>query len=716
MTLKYMQGFETMREDSDFRAQGWVSSPTKKYVVPAPSSTGLVGTSLQLLGAGASSAATVPGAAGASDPGYFNTGVTINQAWLAGGFTFGCGARFNSGSSVAYGATGRVLYDGALYWSYRTGAGTNICTSPDLLNWTATPSQPSGSSLWYMGTGVMVNGAGAANASVIPYSWTSNNGTSWSNFTIAAGNTSQAGASCGGVASGNSTNPHVLLTLTETSPTSQDVWNMQVYVGNAATGAISQIVSKAGVISGPTDLPATFIGKTGTIVFCIAVTSMYTADSTTDISQASNWISAAISNAVTINDLVYNPTSNLYVVASSSGIYTFPNTGAAGNTVAPSGTQTFTARYTLAAINKIFWTGSQMVGFGNAGHIVTSPDGITWTETTGHIIPSSGAYAWATALYDGSRYVLFSDASSGVIATTPDGVTNYQTKYVSDSLEASAGYAGTLGVFGAPVFTSGTFTSGNNLSLSVAAAASGARTVTLYSLNNSKGTFSVPTTTLYHYYEIVATSVSGTSNNFTVQVFVDGLLVLTGTSGAQFGNTGDTTTIIGLQLGRNGAFTAWDDMYFTVNDGQGVVGPLGVVNIVAQRPETDVQAQWVKTGSAASNSLSVNQPALSSNSANYVSSSNAGDKDIYGTTDVLPSGYTPKAIMAEAFFTKTSTTAPVVSVGTLSGSSEVDGPGASITGTTAAYVNQIVERDPNGSAAWTAASVNAAKFVLNHTT
>jgi hypothetical protein len=52
MTLKYMQGFETMRDDSDFRLQGFILAPSAQRIVPIPSFTGVGGTSIHSLGAG----------------------------------------------------------------------------------------------------------------------------------------------------------------------------------------------------------------------------------------------------------------------------------------------------------------------------------------------------------------------------------------------------------------------------------------------------------------------------------------------------------------------------------------------------------------------------------------------------------------------------------------------------------------------------------------
>lgn len=82
MSLKYMQGFETARDDSDLRLQGWSVSPqapTTKKVTFAPSVTNVPGTSLRPVGAFQSSAASSAtwGAAADQTWGYYNTGYTV---------------------------------------------------------------------------------------------------------------------------------------------------------------------------------------------------------------------------------------------------------------------------------------------------------------------------------------------------------------------------------------------------------------------------------------------------------------------------------------------------------------------------------------------------------------------------------------------------------------------------------------------------------------
>jgi len=214
---------------------------------------------------------------------------------------------------------------------------------------------------------------------------------------------------------------------------------------------------------------------------------------------------------------------------------------------------------------------------------------------------------------------------------------------------------------------------------------------------------------------MIFTSVAGTTNMFNVTINIDGVTVYT-QANVQVLATSDTTSqIILTPLPANQNVAQIDDLYFCFNDGSGVSGAQGTVNIAPQRPTTDVSTAWVKNGSAASNSLSVNQSALSSLSTNYVSSAVAGDKDVYSSSNTVPAGYTAKAIQHEAYFTRTSSSSPVVSVGVSSGGVEADSPNVTLpSGTT--FVSQSWDKNPNGSVAWNNTTVAAAQFVINHVT
>jgi hypothetical protein len=728
MTLKMMQGFETMRDDSDLRAQGWVASPTLQPMAFAGSLSSLNGVSLRSIGAGASNTGA-PGASGVPDPGFFNTGITVNQAWQAGGFVWGFNAKLNGAVANSYGTSSsnnqnQVCFDGSLYWAVqKTGGATyNVATSPDLKTWTTTTAQPAGgtgqgASIFYMGGGVVGVISGAYNSTTgnLVY-YTSNNGASWST-SVQMGTYSSGSAPVEGIgfATGNSTYPHGIAFGTGavmSNGTYGGIW-----IGNLATGMV-QVANFTSLGFYVTGRP--FI-QNGIIVINSQGTQQFSATaSNSALNTAGAWTASTFAAIGNKGSLAYSPTANIYVIATSAGLYTFPNTGGTNTPVIQSGTITTTQRSSVAAMYGVYWTGTQFVAHGASGYILTSPDGVTWTNTS-HVLPLAGAFSWTTSLYDGSKYVLFSDANSGVIATTPDMVSNYAVQYVMEGAEGNALVNGNghTGVYSgtAPSPTTGLWTpTANFFGFALGALSSGNRQMNI--INAGSGTEATRTlngvqANPIHYFELVCKAAAG-ANAFTHEIWVDGQPLYQGATGIVMGSgSSDTTSFLILCLDRFFTITGYDDSYFNLIDGQGLSGVLGIVNIVAQRGETDTQAQWVKTGGAASNSLSVNQPALSSSSANYVSSSNAGDKDIYATTDTLPAGYTPKAIQNEAYFTKTSTTAPVVNIGSLSGSTESDSANATISGT-GAYVSQILEKDPNGNVALTSGAVNAMKFVLNH--
>jgi hypothetical protein len=731
MTLKYMQGFETMRDDSDLRAQGWTSNPnrqTARNVAINGSVTGLAGYSLRPLGPYSSPSAAVSawGVTTANDFGYYNTGITVNQAWTAGGMTFGWGAKFNGGALAAYGTgqsgnTCQACFDGTKYWALQyNGSAYNVATSPDLINWTLTAAQPAVSmqgnaTISYMGgsiVAVIINTTQTA-AQVVNY--TNNNGASWSVQTLTS-NIGGSGASTGvGIATGNSTYPHAVIVGTQFGGS-----GVVVYVGTlgGTMTAATSVTSGTGTII---SARPRIIGSL--LVFMSSSTQIVSATAASStLNTSAAWTSTAALSISVASDIAYNPVSNLWVIVNSSGIYTFANSGAAGTPVAPSGTPSLTQRYSTVGIQNVVWNGSQLVAFGLQGHIVTSPDGITWTETGGHILAQGvSGYDWRGVINDGSRYVLFSDGTNGIIATSPDGVTNYACVYAQEQAEnavaISANVLGTclVGATTVPasngIFTP--YTADGPVMFQVGPVSSSARPYALdsYQAGSAGVSGSIATSTLYHYYELKYTKSAATANTFTCSLYIDGTLIGTTTAHALAAST-DTTSNLVAVFQRNGVFTAIDDMYVTVDDGLNIVGPLGQINIVAQRPETDVQDNWVKNGSASTNSLSVNQSALSSLSTNYISSQIAGDKDIYTTTDGLPVGYTPRAVQTEAYVSKLSATPPVVNVGIISGGVESDSTSTSIT--SGQYLYDIAQVNPNGNVAWTTATVNAAQFTLNH--
>jgi hypothetical protein len=726
MTLKYMQGFETMRNDTDFRAQGWLPSGTPMYTTFIPSITSIGGTSLHLTPPYQQGSGINEGTSTASDPGYFNSGITVNQAWLAGGFTFGANMRFNSGISVSYGAgntsnPSATCFDGTNYWAIQLiGSTYNVAFSTNLKTWTVAAAQPAAMSansgiFFANGTVYVIPNVSSAGTSV-PFYGTTNQGSAWTTYSaaVASGTSGQITFGMLG-ATGNSAYPVLFV--------AQGYAGGAVLVGTPS-GTMTALFGGLGV---PNSVPVARVRLLGGTLVGLQSYSggncqiYFAANSATAaINTTAAWV-VVTGPAASGLDIAYDPVSNLWVLATATGIWTATSSGAAGAYAPPVASPAWTQRYSTAGINSIYWTGTQLVASGLLGHIITSPDGITWTEEGEHILPVGVAgNNWQSSLYDGSKYVLFSDSTTGLIATTPDYVSNYACLYAQDGPEVTSASQGQFGIVASAPYTALPFAANSRIALQLSAASSGSRTVNLNnnsaSANLTLGSYPQSTANLDHYYEIHCVKQAGTANAFTTTLYVDGSAVV-GPAGAVLGSgSTDTTSTLTFCLCRSGQFVAWDDIYITLNDGTNLVGPLGAVNIVASPPTTDVSDEWVKTGAAASNALSVNQSAFSSQSANFVSSGNSGDKDVYSCANTLPPGYTVKAVQVEGYFTKTSTSVPVANIGIVSGGSEADSTNVTVSGTGPVYVYQVQSLDPNGNKAWTNAAAIAAQITLNHVT
>lgn len=751
MTLKYMQGFETIRDDTDLRAQGWLprsGSPTIKTSVASPSVTNIPGWSLRATNAPQSLLYSIApwGSTSEAGFGYLNTGMTVNQTWQAGGITLGFGAKFNSGVNATYGAGNQsaAIYDGSLYWAI-CGASNmttfSVASSPDLQNWTVAPSGglttalSANSCISNMGGGVLaVTPDGGAVAGPTAF-YSNNNGATWTSYQFFTQGFFTGTATGCGIATGNSSFPHLYICAIS-STTGNSSQAAGIYVGQFG-GSWTNVLS-LGNISGFSYTAQTTPRVIGNLVVAALSNAnngqkLYSC-AQSGIGTPANWVTTTLPTSLRqLYDFVYHQASNLWILATPNGINTFANSGAAGTpTLTATTIATLSNPYSANAIYKLFITSNgNVVGIGATGVVVTSSDGVNWTAVKHLLNDQTTSYLWYNGVYDGNRYVLFSNYASqfnGIIATTPDLQTNFQAAYVPDQVEIATSLGsgltggGLIASTAAPT-ANGQFTpntsGGGFLYLVVANAVSGSRNFAIYDSVNRSTTYitgSISTSTLYHYFELRYVAVAGSPNKFNVFLYVDGVQVGS-TLNYQFVTAADTTSVFLVGMQRNGALTAYDDFYITTEDGQGLSGNLGIINIVAQRPTTDVQAQWVKNGSAASNALSVNQPALSSSSANFISSSNSGDKDLYTTTDTIPAGYSAKAVLVESYFTKTSTSQPTVNVGIKSGSSELDSTNVALTTTgVAQYVSVIADKDPNGNGPWTNSAVMAAQFVENHIT
>ncbi len=95
----------------------------------------------------------------------------------------------------------------------------------------------------------------------------------------------------------------------------------------------------------------------------------------------------------------------------------FVAVGDAGTILTSASGSTWTQQKTPASNNLrgIAWNGSQFVAVGDAGTILTSPDGVTWTSQNSGTLKLLNAVTWG-----GNQFVAV--GSAGTILTSPDGI------------------------------------------------------------------------------------------------------------------------------------------------------------------------------------------------------------------------------------------------------------------------------------------------------
>ena len=746
MALKFAEGFETSVDDSDIRARGWLFSPTKRYAGLPPSKTSAVGSiGLRRFVNNGSDAATAVGATGAADIGYYNTGITVNQAWTAGGFTFGSSATHYSGSMVQVGATGTtgpsgqalgcIDFDGTNYWACTSA--TKIAKSTDLNTWTNTTAQPTGitlsSTVSYMGSGVVVVVPQTSTPTTLAVSYTSNGGTTWSTQTLATGISTTTGAQYGiAFPTGNATYPHgILIGISDNSAANG------LYIGTLG-GTFVQVVGGTAYTMGffvPRPVVINGYIYASDASNNATTAGFYSAPVSGAINTPGAWTKWSVGNIPNPSQIAYFQSANLFLVSSvTNGLYTIPNTGGSGTPVPPTTATTASNPYVAAGVYGIAASSSTAVIFPDVFNsisanntIFTSTDAATWTPQF-KIWPDLGGTnrnGWCTTFYDGTQYVAVgsvgSAAHSQIICTTDDGVNNWRIRYASDTSSngTTGGFSG-LGVCtatAAPVSGS-TWTVGTSGAwLNATVPSAGSSTISFYTTTNSAtaaSTAAVTTTgALTHYYEIKAVA-TATANTFNISWYVDGTLKAT-SSGVLLGSsTSDTTSLLILNMPRCGAWQQFDDMYLTLDNGTGLQGPAGPIYIAARRPTTDVQDQWSPNGTA-TNSLATNQTGLSSRTNRYSSTFTDGAKDIYSSTDSTPSSYKVKAVQIEGYFSQLSTVAPTAKLSLISNGNQVDATTVTVN-TSQVYTSTIVEQNPNGNVAWTPGTVNSSQFAITKVT
>jgi hypothetical protein len=738
MTLKYMQGFETLRQDSDLRAQGFVTTLGGSVSGFVPSTTGINGYGLVQLSAAGSPQGNIPGQ-NASYPnvGGYAPGITINQGWTAGGFTLGFSARSNSGTQITVAPNpGQLVFDGSTYWAIvYNGTSYLVAKSTNLNTWTILINQPASigslSTVSFMGSNtimVTMNQAFAASGITYTVYYSSNGGLGWASQTLGTASNSSTGATlCGiGCATGNSTYPHcIIVECTQPAPF---VGNTQgIYIGTLG-GTFTMVTRTIASWSQAPIRPRIING------YLVVSQGGYIGSahaSSSSLNTAGAWTQAT-TQIPGLTDMALMPSANLWAFSSStaaSAISTTPNSGSSSSPVPPSsGALTLTNRYTTNAMYGIQTNSSGVTtAFGAANSIQQSSNGSTWTALTS---PSGSlSVTYSNAYYDGSQYILTTGTVGGFVATTPDCSTNYKLTYASDktpSGTASAAFDGftVWPTTSAPVNNTAWPQSNNFVvpMLSISAVSSGIITYYLNTITYASGaTTNIYTGTISatpfstHYYEMKFVADAANGNKFFIKLYIDNqLITTTATSYLMAINATDTSTVMVISpIPRGQQVSQVDDMYLTLDNGSGLTGPLGPINIIARHATTDVQDQWSKTGTASSNSASITESAYSSSSPNYISVSTDGSKDIYSSSTSLPNGYQILANEVEGYF-KASAGTPTVSVGILSNATETDSAQVTVSSTTTpSFVSVIAEKDPNGNVAWTNTSVVASKITVN---
>jgi hypothetical protein len=193
-----------------------------------------------------------------------------------------------------------------------------------------------------------------------------------------------------------------------------------------------------------------------------------------------------------------------------------------------------------------------------------------------------------------------------------------------------------------------------------------------------------------------------------VQVWLNGNLVIN--------FSGDTTNtanvnvqsfvINGIGSGGGTAYCAIDDVAIndtagTLNNGQ--IGDGGVVllkpsgagsNAAQTRGGTDTGANWSQTNEV--------PPSMTQ----YVFSATAATRDTYALEDIPAGSWTVNCVEVVAYGLNSDAGAGSLGLTVKSGATTNEGT-AQLLGITASYLRQLYETDPNTSAAWTNANVNA---------
>lgn len=771
MTCLFMEGFESVIDNVDMAARGWrlgvLPAYSNQNVMTVPSRTGTPGKGLMLRGPYYSTSLTYLPFSGDLDFGMLDVsilpgGKSVNALWQAGGFAVGYNATFNKSVQVqvAPNQAQQIQWDGVqYYWAIIiTGATYSVGYSTDLTNWTPVqtpvPSLGMNAFLSVTNIGGVLTLLVSWHNSVVAYTsyYSTNNGVSWNPLTAAGVNTR------GTSLTGNAAVPAIGLTsvsgtgfrlsyysapLSATAPTLMSAPTLAAATNNANgfTKLVGNVFCAVTVIpSGSAYQPQS---GTSYIATCL---------NTVDMTNAANWLVGPTSTLGEFNDIVFF--NNQWFACGFGGISVAPQSGTPSAILGPASTAAWTTALTVAgvAVWSLATNGTILLAVGadplntNLGAIWTSPDGVTWTKQNRFMFASTVAQNgnnWCSALWDGTRFIITGGMNNNVIAVSPDGLA-WTGLYYPDYTEAAGiTSASPMGVFSGIVqpgtfvgsggatgpgnfaawTTSASFTSGWGFQGGVLSGTT--RSVqctqvqggTTTAVVNGVLTSSVSVAnSLSHYYEIIATAVPGTTNAFTVQFAIDGVIQSYTSAALLFAASTDTTGAahLLLNLPRTGNWTVIDDIYVTNFAGPDNIGQLGQVTVLPIVTNADVGTDGFTRASGASNAAAVGTPV--SNSEITVSATTVGAKDIYSTSSSVPVGYRVRAVQVEGYFSKFGASGANGSVGIVSGATELDSAAVSALTATPVYTTVLSETDPNTGATWTAAAAEAVEIAITKTT
>ena len=256
---------------------------------------------------------------------------------------------------------------------------------------------------------------------------------------------------------------------------------------------------------------------------------------------------------------------------------------------------------------------------------------------------------------------------------------------------------------GYPVFINFNSPSGQELQLQYAAS-TGLWTV----LRNGTQVGSTVTCSIgsgvYHWLEMhykIGTSTSG-----IFELWIDGVqqINLTGVNTSAYGNTTFTSFTFG---GNNNALTGFiDDMYIVVPGGANNTGRLGDSRIETLRPTSDAGPNNGTPSAGTSHFAMVNEVQNDGATTTITVTNASGQEELFGMASLAGTPTTISAVKVAVVAEETTAGTCTVEAVLVSGGTKAVGASAPLT-TAFGVVSNFWEADPNTSAAWTAAAVNA---------